>query len=124
MIQPDELIRYCCGMKAAYIDYPFGKEPVCIKVNGKIFAEIYTQEGNYKITLKCEPFLAGFYRSQYPDIVVRGYHCPPAHQPYRNTVWVNKMEDAVLFGMIDHSYGQVIKSFPKRVQKEISAGEM
>lgn len=109
-------------MKAAYIDYPFGQEPVCVKVNGKIFAEVYTSEENYKITLKCEPLLADFYRSQYPGIVVRGYHCPPAHQPYRNTVWVNKIDADILFGMIHHSYGQVLKSFSKKVQKEISAG--
>ncbi|MEA4963747.1 hypothetical protein SDC9_126182 [bioreactor metagenome] len=119
MIKLEELIQYCCSKKKAYIDYPFGIEPICIKVNGKIFAEIYPKESNYKITLKCEPILADFFRNQYPDIVVRGYHCPPVQQPYRNTVWINKIDDNILYGMIDHSYEQVIKSFSKKVQKEI-----
>lgn len=119
MIKPEELIQYCCKKKKAYIDYPFGKEPICMKVNKKIFAEIYPQENNYKITLKCEPILAVFFRSQYPNVVVRGYHCPPVQQPYRNTVWVNKIDDGVLYNMIDHSYDQVIKSFSKRVQNKI-----
>lgn len=119
MIKPEELIQYCCKKKKAYIDYPFGKEPICIKVDKKIFAEIYPQENNYKITLKCEPILAEFFRSQYPNVVVRGYHCPPAQQPYRNTVWVNKIDDGVLYSMIDHSYDQVIKSFSKKLQDEI-----
>lgn len=119
MIKLEELIQYCCSKKKAYIDYPFGIEPICIKVNGKIFAEIYPKESNYKITLKCEPILADFFRNQYPDIVVRGYHCPPVQQPYRNTVWINKSDDNILYGMIDHSYEQVIKSFSKKVQKEI-----
>lgn len=119
MIKLEELIQYCCSKKKAYIDYPFGIEPICIKVNGKIFAEIYPKESNYKITLKCEPILADFFRNQYPDIVVRGYHCPPVQQPYRNTVWINKINDNILYGMIDHSYEQVIKSFSKKVQKEI-----
>lgn len=119
MIKREELIQYCCKKKKAYIDYPFGKEPICIKVNKKIFAEIYPQDNNYKITLKCEPILAEFFRSQYPNVVVRGYHCPPVQQPYRNTVWVNKIDDGVLYSMIDHSYDQVIKSFSKKVQNEI-----
>lgn len=119
MIRPEELIQYCCKKKNAYIDYPFGKEPICIKINKKIFAEIYPQDNNYKITLKCEPILAEFFRSQYPNVVVRGYHCPPVQQPYRNTVWVNKIDDGVLYSMIDHSYDQVIKSFSKKVQNEI-----
>lgn len=119
MIRLEELIQYCCSKKKAYIDYPFGIEPICIKVNGKIFAEIYPKESNYKITLKCEPMLADFFRNQYPDIVVRGYHCPPVQQPYRNTVWINKIDNNILYGMIDHSYEQVIKSFPKKVQKGI-----
>lgn len=119
MIRLEELIQYCCSKKKAYIDYPFGIEPICIKVNGKIFAEIYPKDSNYKITLKCEPILADFFRNQFPDIVVRGYHCPPVQQPYRNTVWINKIDNNILYGMIDHSYEQVIKSFPKKVQKEI-----
>ncbi len=119
MIRPEELIQYCCKKKKAYIDYPFGKEPICIKVNKKIFAEIYPQDNNYKITLKYEPVLAEFFRSQYPNVVVRGYHCPPVQQPYRNTVWVNKIDDGVLYSMIDHSYDQVIKSFSKKAQDEI-----
>lgn len=119
MISPEALIQYCYSKGKAYIDYPFGKEPVCIKINGKIFAEVYPKESNYKITLKCEPMLADFFRGQYPDIVVRGYHCPPAQQPHRNTVWVNEIDDWVLYGMIDHSYEQVIKSFPKKVQRQL-----
>jgi predicted DNA-binding protein (MmcQ/YjbR family) len=117
VIKPEELIQYCCSKKKAYIDFPFGKEPACIKVNKKIFAEIYPREGNYKITLKCDPVFADFFRSQYHGVVVRGYHCPPVQQPYRNTVWVNKIDDAVLFDMIDHSYDQVIKSFPKKYSR-------
>lgn len=119
MEQVEELVQYCCNKPKAYIDYPFGKEPICIKVNKKIFAEIYPQKDNFKITLKCEPIYADFLRNHYPDVVVRGYHCPPVQQPYRNTVWINKIDANILLGMIDHSYDQVIKSFSKKVQNEI-----
>lgn len=119
MMKVNDLVQYCCSKPKAYIDYPFGKEPICIRVNNKIFAEIYPQEDNYKITLKCEPILAAYFRNQYPGVVVRGYHCPPVQQPYRNTVYVNKIDDGLLYGMIDHSYEQVLKSFPQKVQKDI-----
>ncbi len=58
MITVEELIQYCCRKKKAYIDYPFGEEPTCVKVNKKIFAEIYPQKENFKITMKCEAGLA------------------------------------------------------------------
>ena len=113
MIASDVLIAYCLGKREACADYPFGSEPMCIKVKGKIFAEIYTRPGNYKITLKCDPLLAQVYRLKFPGVVIRGYHCPTSQQPHRNTVWVERMDDMLLYGMIDHSYEQVVKGLSK-----------
>jgi predicted DNA-binding protein (MmcQ/YjbR family) len=122
-MEAEELIKYCLSKEGAYLDFPFGDIPVCVKVRKKIFAEIYSDPNNYKITLKCEPMLADFYRQQYPGIVVRGYHCPPVQQPHRNTVYVDKLDSEVLLDMIDHSYEQVIKSLPKKIQKELTESE-
>jgi predicted DNA-binding protein (MmcQ/YjbR family) len=122
MIAPEALIAYCLKMNQAYEDYPFGPEPVCIKVRGKIFAEIYTRSGNYKITLKCDPLLAQIYRLQFPGVVMRGYHCPLSQQPHRNTVWVEQLEEGLLLTMIDHSYDMVVKSLPKSVREELAHG--
>ena len=73
-----------------------------------------------KITLKCDPLLAELYRKQYEDVVVRGYHCPPVQAIYRNTVYINKtVSDELIFEMIDHSYNEVIKSFSKKIQKQL-----
>jgi predicted DNA-binding protein (MmcQ/YjbR family) len=121
MLAPDELIAYCLKKNQAYEDYPFGPEPVCIKVKGKIFAEIYCGPGNYKITLKCDPLLAQVYRLQFPGTVERGYHCPPAQQPHRNTVWVERMEESLLLLMISHSYEMVVKGLPKSVRDELES---
>lgn len=117
----DEIIEYCLNKNKAYIDYPFGDIPICFKVNKKIFAELYTLDNDYKITLKCDALLTELYRKQYPNDIVRGYHCPPMQAIYRNTVYINKtVDDKLIFEMIDHSYDEVIKSFSKKVQKEIS----
>lgn len=118
----DEIIEYCLNKNKAYIDYPFGDIPICFKVNNKIFAELYPLDNDYKITLKCDAFLAEVYRKQYPNDIVRGYHCTPMQAIYRNTVYINKtVDDKLIFEMIDHSYDEVIKSFSKKVQKEMSA---
>ena len=116
----NEIIEYCQKKSKAYIDYPFGDIPICFKVNKKIFAEIYPLENDYKITLKCDPLLAELYRRQYEDVVIRGYHCPPVQAIYRNTIYINKtVSDEIIYEMIDHSYDEVIKSFSKKVQKQI-----
>ncbi len=120
MIEQEILFAYCLNKNQAYEDYPFGPEPVCIKVKGKIFAEIYSRPGNYKITLKCDPMLAQVYRLQFPGMVERGYHCPPSQQPHRNTVWVEPMEERLLYQMIDHSYEMVEKSLSKSVREDLA----
>jgi len=63
--------------------------------------------------------LAELYRKQYKDIVVRGYHCPPIQAIHYNTVYINKIQEDILYEMIDHSYEEVIKSFSKKVQREL-----
>ena len=123
MIAPEELIGYCLRKSQAYEDYPFGPQPVCIKVKGKIFAEIYSGPGNYKITLKCDPLLAQVYRLQFPGVVMRGYHCPPSQQPHRNTVLVERLEEGLLQKMIDHSYDIVVKGLPKSAREELDKGD-
>lgn len=115
-----EVMEYCLTKKDAYIEYPFGEIPIVFKVRKKIFAELYPNPEDYKITLKCDMVLADFYREQYPSIVVRGYHCPPVQQPYRNTIWIDRINKEILFDMIDHSFLQVIKSLPKREQIDFS----
>lgn len=117
---------YCLSKPGAYEDCPFGDVPVCYKLNGKIFAQLYPYEYDYKITLKCTIDAGRFYRMVYPGQVVRGYHCPPVQQPYWNTVHLNGFPEEELFSMIDHAYETVFCSFSKKVQKqmleEISGG--
>lgn len=118
-MQIEDITEYCLNKNKAYIDYPFGDIPICFKVNNKLFAQLYPLENDYKITLKCDVLLAELYRKQYKYIVVKGYHCPPIQASHFNTVYINKIDDKVLLEMIDHSYDIVVKSFSKKIQKEI-----
>ena len=119
----EDITQYCLKKEKAYIEYPFGDIPICFKENNKLFAQLYPLENDYKITLKCNVLLAEIYRKQYKDIVVKGYHCPPVQALHFNTIYINKIDKKFLFEMIDHSYDEVIKSFSKKVQREILGEE-
>lgn len=116
-----EVTQYCLNKPGAYEDFPFGDIPVCYKVCGKLFLQLYPHPDNHKITLSCEPMLAELYRAQYPGSVVPGYHCPRQLRPYMNTVYLNKdVDDATVLQMIDHSYRYVVGKLTRRKQAELS----
>lgn len=99
--------------------FPFGYIPVCYKVCGRLFIEIYPKEENLKITLRCDTVLAEAWRQQYPGVVVAGYHCPARQKPYKNTVYVNQgLPDELIYRMIDHSYDDAVKRL-KRTERDI-----
>ncbi|NLK88503.1 MAG: MmcQ/YjbR family DNA-binding protein [Clostridiaceae bacterium] len=114
----DEIISYCLGKKGAYVDFPFGDVPMCIKVAKRLFAQIYPKPEDYKITLNCDRVTGEILRSRYPGVIVRGYHCPPRLQPYFNTVYLNGIvPDDELKSMIDHSYTVVTGKLSKKTRE-------
>lgn len=115
----EDIKAYCLSKHKACETYPFGDVPICYKLNNKIFAQIYPNEWDYKITLKCTAEAGEFYRMIYKDKVVRGYHCPPVQQPYWNTIYLDEFSDEELLNMIDLAYDTVLHSFSKKVQKQI-----
>ena len=54
----------------------------------------------------------------FPNIVVRGYHCPPIQQPYFNTLPPDgEVPYEMIIEMIDLSYKTVVEKLPKYIQK-------
>ncbi len=118
------LLDHCLKKPGAYIDFPFGRIPVCVKVGGRLFAQIYPEADNLKITLNCDAMSGEFFRSMYPGTVVRGYHCPPQLAPYFNTIHLNgSVPEAELLMMIDHSYSTVFKKLSRSARQEILAAQ-
>lgn len=105
-----DIRTYCLSKPDSVETYPFGDWPVCYKVDGKIFAQLYPD----KITLKCTKFSGEMFRQAYPGIVTRGYHCPPVQQPYWNTIDLDTFPAEELPYMIDHAYETVISSAKRR----------
>lgn len=115
----EEIKEYCKRKHKATEEFPFSDVPICYKLGGKIFAQLYPYEHDKKITLKCTAEAGQFYRMAYPEKVVRGYHCPPIQQPYWNTIYVDDFSDDELLNMIDLAYDTVFAKLSKKEQKRI-----
>jgi predicted DNA-binding protein (MmcQ/YjbR family) len=110
----NDLRRYCLSKKCAYEDYPFGPEPLTIKVGSKMFA-ILSDDTKTSLSLKCDPFVAQSLREQYTS-VKPGYHLNKEHW---NTVFPDcTIPDSEILWMIDHSYDLVVKSLTKEEKKK------
>ncbi len=110
-----QIKSYCQAKPCAEETYPFGEWPVCYKVGGKIFAQVYPD----KLTVKCTAFSGQAFRNAYPGIVVRGYHCPPVQQPYWNTIDLARFPSEEIPMMIDHAYETVVRSLSKKLQQQL-----
>ena len=115
-----DLLTYCLSKNGAYVDHPFGPDSDIIKVEGKIFAQLFMLNAEQTVTLNCERMTGDFYRQLYPGVIVRGYHCPPVQQPYFNTFPIHSIPDELIFEMTDHSYATVVGKLPKYKQKKLS----
>lgn len=117
----EEIQAFCLNQPGAYETRPFGEYPICYRIMGKIFAQFNPQDDFYRMTLKCNPEQAYLYRSMYPDVVVRGYHCPPVQQPYWNTVDLDTFEDiTMLFQMIEEAYAETVSKLTRKAKQELS----
>lgn len=113
-----EINKFCLSKTEAYQDCPFGPFPICYKVRNRIFLEWYPKEE--KITVRCEPMLADFYRQSNPGVVIPGYHCPDRQRRNKNTVYINQgLDEGMIYDMIDHSYQEAVKSLTKKDRMEL-----
>ncbi|HWS28588.1 MAG TPA: MmcQ/YjbR family DNA-binding protein [Clostridia bacterium] len=117
----NERIRaLCLEKRGAYEDLPFGPAPICFKVGGRIFSELYPNMENRRVTLSCDAAFAHALRLQYPDVVVPGYHCPERLKPYKNTIRLDAFSnDEVLAKLILHAYENVIQKLPRREREAL-----
>ncbi|MDQ6418838.1 MmcQ/YjbR family DNA-binding protein [Paenibacillus sp. LHD-117] len=112
-----ELAEYCKGLKGASEDYPFGPEPLVMKVGGKMFALLGANGDVANISLKCEPHMAELLRMQHAA-VNPGYHLNKKHW---NTVTIDgSIPDEEIREMIDHSYELVVRSLTKAQRAELA----
>lgn len=111
------LNEYCVLKKGVEKDFKLEWNATRYMIKGKMFAlQGGDKEGRPIITVKLEPTFGAFLRSQYKDIVP-GYYMNKEHW---NSLYLNgEVPDDVLKDMLDRSYGIVLTSFSKKLQKEI-----
>jgi len=113
----NNIIEYCLKKKGATKDYPFGPNPLVIKIADKMFALIFENKGEYSyLNLKCDPVIAENLREQHEN-VRPGYHMNKKHW---NTITMDgSLPESDVFVMIDHSYDMVVKNLPKILRESI-----
>lgn len=112
----EEIKQYCLTKTGAIEDYPFGPDPMVIKVCSKIFGIISMKSEQLSLSLKCDPFLAVSLRQEHTAITA-GYHLNKEHW---NTVILNgTVSDKDLRWLIDHSYDLVHKSLTKAEKQHL-----
>lgn len=112
----EELRDYCLRKPGTTEGFPFGEETLVFKIAEKIYLLIGLTNGN-RFNVKCDPELAIELRERYPE-VIPGYHM---NKKLWNTVYMDgSLTRKQLCEMIDHSYEQVVKSLPKKIQAEIA----
>lgn len=105
---------YCLNKEQTTESTPFDFNTLVFKVHTKMFClcDIDLFES---VNLKCDPQKAINLREKFAGIN-SGYHMNKKHW---NTVDINKdVPDSLILKMIDESYLLVVKSLPKKVQRE------
>ncbi len=111
----DELREYCIAKPFTEETFPFDEDTLVFKVKGKMFALISLSEPD-TVNLKCDPEYAAELRERYEG-VRPGYHM---NKKMWNTVSLDTdVDETLLRKLIDHSYAEVVKGLPKKVQKEM-----
>ena len=121
---PKGALAYALTKPGAYQDLPFGEFPICIKVAGKIFVQLYDTATRRTITLKCTPESHMYYKSAFPEFFTRTYYCPEAYQPYWITVQYDgsiSVPEDLTRRLIDDAYDAVLKKLPKYKREALQA---
>lgn len=109
-----QLLQYSLTKKDAYLEYPFAlNDYAVVKIknqkNGKsaIFSELFALKGEEMLTFSTEAELAEILRSNYPNIIIRGWHCPQPQAKFKSSVCIKCLDDDMLKKLVDTSYDYV-----------------
>ena len=115
----DELMLYLDTKPESIRDYPFGPEPLVMKVEGKMFALLTRHQNRDALNLKCDPLQAQQLRDVWQD-VIPGYHMNKRHW---NTVFIEgDVPVPEIERMIDHSYALVVRGLRKVDRLRLETG--
>jgi len=113
----EEFRDYCLSKKGATESFPFDDHTLVFKVMGKMFALSGLERKPTQINLKCDPERSVSLREEYDGLIFSGYHMSGLHW---NTIIIeNRVPDALIFELIDHSYDLVVAKLTKKLKAEL-----
>lgn len=111
----ESLRDYCLSKKSVTESFPFNESVLVFKVENKMFL-LTDLEDEFKISVKCDPDLAIELREKH-SFIKEGYHL---NKRLWNTIYIrDEISDSLLIEWIDHSYNEVVKTLPKKVQAKL-----
>ncbi|MCK5791348.1 MAG: MmcQ/YjbR family DNA-binding protein [Ketobacter sp.] len=111
------LRAYLSGKPEAIEDYPFGPDAAVYKVQGKMFALVFVQQGECRVNLKCDPQEAMELRHVF-DAVLPGYHMNKRHW---NTVRLDgSLPPGEIERMVDNSYRLVVNGLTRAQRRGLA----
>ncbi len=102
------------GLPRVTESFPFDENVLVWKVAGKIFClgDILQFDS---INLKCDPEWAVALRDEYAQIIP-GWHM---NKTMWNTVYLDGLHEKFIESLILHSYHEVVRKLPKKIQSTI-----
>ena len=113
----EEFREYCISKKGVTESFPFDEKVLVFKAI-KIFA-LTNIEGEFRISLKCDPERAIELREEYSEHIKPGYHLSKQHW---NTIIVEgRVPEKLIYELIDHSYDLIVASLNKKQKEELES---
>ena len=106
---------FCSALPFSEKAFPFDDNVMVFKIKGKIFAMVSTKPEGWFV-LKCDPEYSVRLREEWMEIEP-AWHCNKKY-------WIQldltgSLPDDLVRSLIRHSYDEVVKKLPKRVQREL-----
>ncbi len=98
--------------------YPFGPQPLVVKVMGKMFALLDETSDPLNLSLKCEPAHAQFLRDSFPAITA-GYHLNKQH--WNTVVLDGSIPVEGIQSMIEESYRLVVAGLSRAARAQLGS---
>ena len=116
----DQIVAYCLAKPGAYEDTPYGPTPICLKIRGRVFAQVHPDPFEFRVTMRAEPLVAEEYRMQYPQAVNRSKYTEPGKQTQWMTVEItDEVPEDVVRRMLDQAYDMVAQNLPKSRRSDL-----
>ncbi|HMO58801.1 MAG TPA: MmcQ/YjbR family DNA-binding protein [Roseiflexaceae bacterium] len=107
------LRAYLRGKHGMVEDFPFGPDPLVLKIGGKMFALVSLNSRPATISLKCDPLHGQMLRDEFAAIGP-GYHLDKRH--WITVTLDGTLPDAMVRDLIDESYALVYKGLTRAVR--------